>query len=274
MNQTLRMNNGKDIPIIGLGTGGRSTGIPEDKLVIQMVRDAIDLGYRHIDTSSSYLNEEAIGEAINEAISEGKVKREDMFITTKIFSRIENVTRGKEEGLKSIQLSLKKLNSSHIDLMLIHSPDNKPEINDESWSGLEEALNKSLVRSIGVSNFNITQLESLLKKAKIVPAINQIESHPQKNQRQLIDYCNSKGIHVTAYSPLGAGTLLSDSTIVSIGKRYKKSAAQVMIRWQIQRGVVAIPKSTKKERIRENIDVFDFTLTDEELKTLENMKGI
>ena len=261
------------MPVIGLGTGGyRAGGPPQNEIVMQMIKDAIELGYRHVDTASSYFNEEAIGKAVNEAISEGKIKREDMFITTKIFGRSDNVSRGEEQALNGVNLALKKLNTSYVDLMLVHRPDDNPVLNTEIWNGLEEALNKGLVKSIGVSNFNVTQLESLLKKAKVVPAMNQVESHPQKNQRQLIDYCMGKGIHVTAYSPLGAGTLITNPTIVAMGKKHNKTAAQVMIRWQIQRGVVAIPKSTKKERIHENIDVFDFSLTEEEMKTLEDMK--
>ena len=282
VSRTVRLNNGRDVPVIGLGTGGyRAGGPPQDKLVKQMIKDAIDLGYRHIDTASAYfneaaigqaVNEAAIGQAVNEAIIEGKVKREDMFITTKIFGRMDNVSRGEKQAISGVQTSLKQLNISYVDLMLIHRPDNDPVLNDQMWAGLEEALNKSLVHSIGVSNFNITQLERLMQKAKIVPAMNQVESHPQKNQRQLIDYCKSKGIHVTAFSPLGSGTLITNPTIEAIGKKHKKSAALVMVRWQIERGVVAIPKSTKKERIKENIDVFDFSLTDEEMKTLEDMK--
>ena len=237
-----------------------------------MIRDAVDLGYRHIDTASSYFNEESIGKAVNELIAEGRVKREDIFITTKIFGRRDNSSRTVEEVLKGVNLSLTKLNTSYVDLMLIHGPSNDPVLNDDMWSGLEEALNRSLVKSIGVSNFNITQLERLLKGAKVVPAMNQVESHPQKSQKQLIDFCKGKGIQVTAYSPLGAGTLVTNPTIVKIGQKYKKTAAQVMIRWQIQRGVVAIPKSTKRDRIDENINVFDFSLTAEDMKTLEDMK--
>jgi diketogulonate reductase-like aldo/keto reductase len=273
--KTLKLNNGKECPVVGLGTGGyRAGGPPQGEVVKQMIHNAIDSGYRHFDTSSSYMNEKAIGQAINEVINEEKVKREDIFLTTKIFGRHSTevgLNRGKNETLDNIHLALQKLNLTYIDLMLIHSPSNDSETNSETWTGLEEAVNQGLVKSIGVSNFNIEQLTSLLKTAKMIPAMNQVESHPKVNQKELLDYCSKHGIHLTAYSPLGAGNLITDPTIVEIGKKHNKSAAQVMIRWQIQRGVVAIPKSTKKERIKENIEVFDFSLTDDEMKTLENM---
>ncbi len=273
MTTRVRLNNGHDCPLVGLGTGGfRTGGPPQDEVVKQMIRDAIDVGYRHFDTASAYMNENAIGQVVNELINEGKVKREDIFITTKIFANFSTEHKGRKEALDSVHLSLQKLNLTYIDLMLIHFPTNDSMTNSEVWSGLEEAVNQTLVKSIGVSNFNIEQLTSLLKTAKIIPAMNQVESHPKMNQKELMDFCSKHGIHLTAYSPLGAGTLITDPTIVEIGKKHNKSAAQVMIRWQIQRGVVAIPKSTKKERIKENIEVFDFSLTDEEMKTLENMK--
>jgi diketogulonate reductase-like aldo/keto reductase len=269
----VRLNTGHDCPLVGLGTGGfRTGGPPQDEVVKQMIRDAIDVGYRHFDTASAYMNEKAIGQVVNELINEGKVKREDIFITTKMFAKHSTEHNGRKEALDSVHLSLQKLNLTYIDLMLIHMPTSDSMTNSEIWSGLEEAANQTLVKSIGVSNFNIEQLTSLLKTAKIIPAMNQVESHPKMNQKELLDYCSKHGIHLTAYSPLGAGTLITDPTIVEIGKKHNKSAAQVMIRWQIQRGVVAIPKSTKKERIKENIEVFDFSLTDEEMKTLENMK--
>jgi len=272
----IRLNNGRYIPVIGLGTGGHeSGGPPQDQVIIQMIHNAIDVGYRHFDNAVSYRNQKAVGRAIDEVIKEGKVKREDLFITSKIFSkRFSEIDypRGRKQALDNIQLSLKNLNLSYIDLMLFHSPTNNSKTNSETWSGLEDALDLGLVKSIGVSNFNIEQLTSLFETAKIIPAINQVECHPNKNQRELIEYCNRYGILLTAFSPLGAGSLVTDPTIVEIGKKHNKSAAQVMIRWQIQRGVVAIPKSTKKERIKENIEVFDFSLTDNEMKTLEDMK--
>ena len=158
-----------------------------------------------------------------------------------------------------------------MDLILFHFPSQSDEINREIWSGLEDALSQGLVRSIGVSNFNVQQLQSLVQTVNVFPAMNQIESHPQLSQRQLIDYCFQYNIRVTAYSPLGAGSLIGNPTLVDIGKKYGKSSAQVMIRWQIQRGVVAIPKSTKRDRLRDNINVFDFSLTEQEMKTIEEM---
>ncbi|CAG2104893.1 unnamed protein product [Medioppia subpectinata] len=255
---------------IGLGTGGNRTGgPPQGKVAIQSIHDAIDSGYRHIDTAIDYQNEKAIGQAVTEVLAKGVIKRQELFITTKL---MPNPTNTREETLKSVQLSIQNLNTSYVDLMLIHMPSNDLAVNDKVWSALEEAVAQKLIRSIGVSNFNAQQIDSLLKNAKVVPAMLQVESHPQVNQRQLISYSNKHGIHLTAYSPLGAGTLIKNPTIVEIGKSHNKSAATVMIRWQVQRGVVAIPKSLKLNYIKENIDVFDWTLTDNEMKVLEDMK--
>ncbi|CAG2179109.1 unnamed protein product [Oppiella nova] len=233
-----------------------------------MVHDATDVGYKHIDTASAYLNEKAVGQAVTEVIAKGVLKREDLFITTKI---MPVDTDSKAEALKGVALALEKLNTTYVDLMLIHRP-STDAVNSEVWSALEEAVSEKHIKSIGVSNFQISQIDSLLKSAKIIPAMLQVESHPQQNQDQLIEYCNKHDIRMTAYSPLGAGTLLKDATIGSIGKSHNKSAASVMIRWQVQRGVVAIPKSTKRNYLIENIDVFDWSLTDNEMKVLDEMK--
>ncbi|CAG2112657.1 unnamed protein product [Medioppia subpectinata] len=269
--KTFRLNNGVDCPVIGLGTGGFD-GAPQGELVKQMVRDAIDVGYRLIDTAAYYGNEEAIGDAVNEVITNGKVRREELFISTKVFLLIgQSIPISRAETVENVRIGIQKLNQTYVDMILFHFPSESDEINREVWSGLEDALNQGLVRAIGVSNFNVQQLESLIQTANVLPAMNQIESHPQLSQRQLLDYCSRYKIRVTAYSPLGAGTLISNSKLISIGNKYNKTSAQVMIRWQIQRGVVAIPKSTKADRLRDNFNVFDFSLTDEEMNIIENM---
>ncbi|CAG2176561.1 unnamed protein product, partial [Oppiella nova] len=214
VSRVVHLNNGIDCPIVGLGTGGhRAGGPPQDKVVIQMVHDAVEVGYRHIDTASNYFNEEAIGKAITDLIATGKVKRQDMFITTKITA---NETDSRAEALSGVHLALQKLNTTYVDLMLIHRASNISEVNDEVWKGLEEALSQKLVKSIGISNFDVSQMESLMKTAKVIPAMLQVESHPQENQNQLIKFCNQYNIRVTAYSPLGAGTLITNPTIGAI----------------------------------------------------------
>ena len=155
--------------------------------------------------------------------------------------------------------------------MLIHYPSNESRMNSEIWKALEDSLNMGLIRSIGVSNFNVTQLNDLIKTANVFPAMNQMESYPGLSQKQVIRFCSAYKTRVTAYSPLGAGTLVKDPAIMSIGQKYNKSAAQVMIRWQIQRGVFVIPKSTNEHRIRENIGVFDFDLTVDDMNSLNIM---
>ncbi|XP_054160698.1 9,11-endoperoxide prostaglandin H2 reductase-like [Oppia nitens] len=270
VSRTLRLSSGYNCPLVGIGCGGyRTGGPPQGKVVIQMINDAVDVGYKHIDTASSYLNEAAIGQAINDLLDRNVIQRHELFVTTKITYSSSNTSA---EALHGVRVALQKLNLTYLDLMLLHSPASD-EINRQVWSGLEEAVQQKLVRSIGVSNFNIKQLETLLKTSpRIVPAINQVESHPQLNQQPLIDYCTKQGIHLTAYSPLGAGTLIKDPTITAIGKRYNKTAAQVLIRYEVQRGIIAIPKSLKKNYIKENIDVFDFELTTDDMKTLNDMK--
>jgi aldehyde reductase len=170
----VRLNTGHDCPLVGLGTGGfRTGGPPQDEVVKQMIRDSIDVGYRHFDTASVYMNDKAIGQVVNELINEGKVKREDIFITTKMFAKLSTEHKGRKEALDNVHLSLQKLNLTYIDLMLIHNPTNDSTTNSEIWSGLEKAVNQTLVKSIGVSSFNIEQLTSLLKTAKIIPVMNQ-----------------------------------------------------------------------------------------------------
>ncbi|XP_054160961.1 uncharacterized oxidoreductase YtbE-like [Oppia nitens] len=270
--KTFRLNNGVDIPVIGLGTGGFD-GAPQGELVKQMVRDAIDVGYRLIDTAAYYGNEPAIGETIDELVGSGKVRREELFVSTKAFllfgDNSQAVTR--TETVHNVRLALSKLNQTYLDMMLFHWPSDSAPVNQEIWRGLEDALQLGLVRTIGVSNFDLSKLEQLLETAKVVPAVNQIESHPKLSQRPMIDFCNQYGIRMTAYSPLGAGSLVDLPLLTEIGNRYAKSAAQVMLRWQIQRGVVVIPKSTKRYRLIENINIFDFNLTDEEVKLIEDL---
>jgi diketogulonate reductase-like aldo/keto reductase len=160
------------------------------------------------------------------------------------------------------------MNFTYIDLVLVHWPQGNYS---DVYKGLEDAYDQKLVRSIGVSNFHINEIETLMKTAKVKPAMNQIQIHPKMNQDELVDYCKKQDIAITGYSPLGQGSLINDHTLVDIGKKHNKTSAQVMIRWQIQRELVVIPKSVHKERIIENFNVFDFELTADEMKTIHDL---
>jgi len=263
--EKFKLNNGVSVPVVALGTG---TGTGSGDVLFQMVRDAIDVGYRHIDTAYSYRNEKQVGQLINEAISSGKVTREEIFVTTKI----DREHAGHAKALSGVKESLQTMNLTYLDSMLIHHPLTDAE-NSDTWAGLEEAFNAGLVKSIGVSNFNVAQLTALLKTAKVIPTVNQIQSHPKLNEDDIVAFSKSHNITVSAYSPLGHGsiTLLDDTTLMAIATKHSKTTAQVMLRWQIQRGVFVITKSTNKDRLLEDLELFDFTLTDEEMKTIDAM---
>ena len=268
VSKTITLNNGVECPILGLGNN-------EDNLELakMMTKEALKVGYRHVDTAAYYENERAVGQGLREALDENRIKRGDVFLTSKIFWGNHPKSNRRQKTVENVELALRNLGLDYIDLMLMHSPSNDPKVNSEVWSGLEEALDQRLVRAIGVSNFNVNQLSELLKTTKIVPQMNQIRSNPKQNNNEIIDYCKRFGIQVTAYSPLGSGSLIRDPTLTAIANRHNKTTAQVMIRWHLQRGVVAIPKSTKPERIRDNFNVWDFSLTEDDMKTINSMNS-
>jgi len=253
----LKMNNGIEIPQFGLGVYLTKTG----KECINAVSWALEAGYRHIDTARIYGNEKEVGEAVRNF----GIKREELFITTKLW----NSDHGYETALKAFDKSLKTLNIDYIDLYLIHWP--LKEKRKESWKALEKIYESGVCKSIGVSNYMINHLEELFTYANVIPVINQVEFSPYVYQKELLDFCNNNKIILEAYSPLTRMKKLDDVRLTEIAAKHNKTAAQVLIRWAIQHELVVIPKSANKARIIENANVFDFELDKADLKTLDNM---
>ena len=251
------LNNGVLIPRLGLGVYQS----PPGQVTQQAVEYALKIGYRHVDTARIYGNESDVGSALRNS----GIKREDVFITTKLW----NSDHGYEATLKACDGSLRRLGLKYLDLYLIHWP--VPEIRNESWTALTELLKNGKCRSIGVSNYTIQHLTELLEDADVVPMVNQVEFSPFLYQKQLLDYCEKNKIQVEAYSPLTQGAKLNHPTIQQIAKKHNKTPAQVLLRWSLQHNLVTIPKSVREERIRENSQVFDYTLTSEEMRVLDSL---
>ncbi|WP_018752480.1 aldo/keto reductase [Paenibacillus sanguinis] len=261
LQDTVTLNNGIQMPWLGLGVYLAKEG----QEVVQAVKAAIRKGYRSIDTASAYRNEEGVGQAVREALQENNLQREDLFITSKVW----NSHQGYEATLTSFHESLERLQVDYLDLFLIHWP--VKEKYKDTWRALEKVYAEGKVRAIGVSNFQVHHLEDLLEEAKVVPAVNQIELHPYLTQKELRTYCQDKGIQVEAWSPLGQGNLLDHDTIKTIASRYNKTAAQVILRWDLQSQIVTIPKSVHEARIAQNANIFDFTLTSEDMEAIDGL---
>lgn len=257
INGTVTLNNGIEMPYFGLGTWKSEEG-PE---VINAVHYALDAGYRLIDTATLYQNEKSIGEAIKE----NGVKREELFITTKVW----NDDQGFEKTLKAYDHSLELLGIDAIDLYLIHWPITGKYL--ETWRALEKIYKEGRVRAIGVSNFLEIHLDYMLPKVEIVPAVNQMEFHPYLIQQELIDLCAENNIIYQAWSPIMQGRVFDIPLLKQIGKKYRKNPAQVVLRWDLQKGVPTIPKSVNQARIISNADIFDFELTADEVALIDGL---
>lgn len=257
--KTKELANGSIIPRLGLGVWQVKDGAE----AVDSVKWALEVGYRLIDTAAAYKNEVSVGEGIRVS----GVPREDVFVTTKLW----NADQGYESTLKAFDESLKKLDLDYIDLYLIHWPvEGKYK---DSWRAMEEIYRSGRAKAIGVSNFHEHHLEDLLKEAKVVPMVDQIEIHPTLTQEPLRKFLADNKIAVEAWSPLGQGKILENPTLVEIGKKYNKTAAQVIIRWHLQNDIIVIPKSVHQDRIKQNIDVFDFELTEEDIKSINELNS-
>ncbi|PLS14992.1 aldo/keto reductase [Bacillus sp. M6-12] len=259
LQDTVTLHNGVKMPWFGLGVFKVEEG-PE---LVNAVKTAIKNGYRSIDTAAIYQNEEGVGQGIREGIKEAGISREDLFVTSKVW----NADLGYESALAAYDASLQRLGLDYLDLYLIHWPVKGKY--KEAWKALETIYKEGRVKAIGVSNFQIHHLKDLMQDAEIKPVINQVEYHPRLTQKELHAYCREQGIQLEAWSPLMQGQLLEDETLTALADKYNKSVAQVILRWDLQNGVVTIPKSTKEHRIVENASVFDFALSDEDMKEID-----
>lgn len=291
MSAYVTLATGQRMPTVGLGTWKSAPG-----QVKQAVLAALDCGYRHIDCAAAYSNELEVGEALALRVGPGKpLSREEVFVTSKLW----NTKHDPENVEEACRTSLAHLGLSYLDLYLMHWPmafqrgkELMPRREDgsicysdthyrDTWAAMEGLVDKGLVKAIGLSNFNARQTGDIISVAKHKPVVNQVECHPYLCQADLLSYCRSVSVCVTAYSPLGSGdrpwaspdepSLLQDPRLETIAQRYQKTPAQVILRWQVQRGVVCIPKSVTPSRIQQNLQVFDFSLSEGDLKLIESL---
>ena len=243
--------DGRELPMLGFGVWQ----VPNGPECVDAVRTALDLGYRHIDTAQAYGNEESVGQALRDAT----IDREDVFITTKFYP-------ARKDPAAEAEHSLRRLGVDYVDLYIIHWPQGGPTW---AWPGMEKAKEQGSARSIGVSNFSAAELKQVTAAADLAPVVNQVQFSPFEYRRALLEACAQRDIALEAYSPLGTGRHLSHETVARIAQRVGRTPAQVLLRWCVQQGVPVIPKSTHRERIEENAQIFDFTLSDEDIAELD-----
>lgn len=259
--ERLPLNDGYTIPIIGFGTSGISNRDAEE-----VVFKAIMRGYRLIDTAKAYDNEEGVGRGIQKAINAG-IPRKDIFVVSKVWK----TDMGFDKSVQAFDATYDRLGLDYIDLYLIHWPSEEEGVNLETWRALEEIQASGRVNSIGVSNFNRGELAEIIKEGKIRPAVNQIAVSPGNMNADLDEYNDKNNILTMGYSPLGAGKVNKEKKLATIGNKYEKTPAQIALKWCVERGIVPIPKTIHDERMLENIDIFDFNLTDEEIDIINNI---
>lgn len=255
--------NGNQMPMLGLGT----FRVENDDTCKEAVKHAIESGYRSIDTAKVYGNEEQVGQGIKEGLESTGLNREDIFVTSKLF--FEDF--GRKNVAQAYETSIQKLGLDYLDLYLVHWPGTNEAIMIDTWKGMEDLYKDNKVKNIGVSNFNPDHFEALLAQVSIKPVINQVEFHPYFTQEKLRKYLEAQNIYMESWSPFMNAQILNDETLNEIGKEVNKSAAQVIIKWNMQHNVVVIPKSVTSSRIEENIDVFDFELSADQMKRIDDL---
>ncbi len=255
MNENFKLlSNGVKMPSIGFGTYKSGN----DEETAKIVKYALEIGYMQIDTASFYGNEVGIGNGIKES----GISREDIFLVTKLW----NDDHGYDKTIEAFNKSLERLQVKYIDLYLVHWPN---KLNSETWKAFEYLYRTGKVKAIGVCNFKIGHLEELKKTAEIMPMVNQIEIHPQSSKNDMLSYCEENNIQLVAWSPIMRGKLFSNKLMIDLSEKYKKTIAQIILRWHVQRGIIPIPKSSNEERIKENLSIFDFELSNDDMKTID-----
>ncbi|QAS52962.1 aldo/keto reductase [Halobacillus litoralis] len=257
----IQLNNGIEMPEVGYGVFRVEEGEALEDAVVTAIRS----GYRSIDTAAIYGNESSVGNGIRKAIEQGIVTREELFITSKLWNEHSSY----DETITAYEQTLERMGLNYLDLYLIHWPGQDKYL--EPWKALEHLYKEGRVKSIGVSNFQVYHLESLLQKAEVTPVINQIEFHPKLTQEEVREYCRTHNIQVEAWSPLMNAELLNNEQILELAEKHGKSPAQIILRWDLQHGVITIPKSMTPSRISENISLYDFSLPEDEMKQLNGL---
>ncbi len=257
LSSKVTLNNGVEMPWFGLGVFLSKEGTE----VETAVKTALQNGYRHIDTAAVYMNERGVGNAVKES----GIPREEIFITSKVW----NTEQGYKTTLAAFDESLEKLQTNYLDLYLIHWPKGKRSV--ETWKALEELYKKGRVKAIGISNFLVHHLNEFLPECKITPAVNQYEFHPELLQPELLEYCRKRGIQPEAWSPIMKGRVNNVPLMQELAAKYGKTPVQVVLRWDIQKGVVTIPKSVTPQRIISNADIFDFEISEEDMPRIDKL---
>lgn len=269
LDDTFILCNGVEMPGLGFGTWQSAAG----DITASAVKAAIKAGYRNIDTAAAYHNEKSVGEGIRQAIDEYGVKREELFVSTKLW----NDHRGYDLAMKAFENSRRELGLEYLDLYMIHWPAVEKwhrdwrEINRSTWKAFEKLYRDGRIRAIGVSNFLAHHIQALMEDGEIMPMVNQIEYHPGFGQVESADFCQKNGIIVQAWSPFGTGDVLKNTELSGIAEKYGKTTAQVCLRWLIQKDIVPLPKSVHEERIFSNVQEFDFELSEEDMQRINGM---
>lgn len=250
------LHNGVKMPWLGFGT----FKVKDYDTAVASVKEALRLGYRHIDTAAIYGNEEAVGAGIKES----GIKREDIFLTSKVW----NNDHGYDNALKAFEASIKRLGTDYLDLYLIHWP---KTLNKETWKALEELYKEGKVKAIGVSNFKVHHLQELMESCEIVPMLNQVEYHPEFPQTEVHEYCKKHKIQLEAWGPLMQGKIFNIPLMKELAEKYGKTISQIALKWDLQMGVVTIPKSVTPSRIKENMELFHFEISEEDMKKIEKL---